>query len=86
MLLVLSGIGTVRSLGNCPYTPYKEGFSLSECMLKNEFQVCFQICDENGAIIELKENVVSAHVQQPLFCLGKQMKRQWKPECNEFGR
>ncbi|CAE7542324.1 unnamed protein product [Symbiodinium sp. CCMP2592] len=49
-------------------------------------QVCFQIRDEDGTIIEFNDRVVLAHVQQPLFCLGKLMKRQWKPECDEFGR
>ncbi|CAE7675889.1 unnamed protein product, partial [Symbiodinium necroappetens] len=49
-------------------------------------QVCFQIHDEDGTIIEFKDRVVLAHVQQPLFCLGKLMKRQWVPECDEFGR
>ena len=81
---IYGGVGSLSLQGNMSVLLDAQGNRIAGG--EERVQVCFQIRDEDGAIIEFKDNVVLAHVQQPLFCLGKLMKRQWKPECDEFGR
>ena len=38
---------------------------------------------EEDHVISFKDSVVLGNVQQPLFCLGKLMKRGWVPVCDE---
>ena len=51
-----------------------------------ESRVCvnFEIdTPEEDHVISFKDSVVLGNVQQPLFCLGKLMKRGWIPVCDE---
>ena len=51
-----------------------------------ESRVCvnFEIdTPEEDHVISFKDSVVLGNVQQPLFCLGKLMKRGWVPVCDE---
>ena len=39
---------------------------------------------DEDSVISFKDSVVLGNVQQPLFCLGKLMKRGWVPVCDEY--
>ena len=39
---------------------------------------------DEDSVISFRDSVVLGHVRQPLFCLGKPMKRGWVPVCDEY--